>query len=221
MGFFLQSRDRDDMTGSPFLSLQNEYSILHLLYHRNKNQHRALCWWKYLNMMHRHLRSILKLHGSNSPEVVRAVQEFQRRKILDKSYWEFNSIVALGQFVALGMTLVGLVARVWVILDEISPRDVAGLGDGPAIASAFAIEANTDAKGKNFQGPQLLSNTDIDFGEEVTAAEQVMLLEPAAPTTSKRTLELDEDFSGPAKKKSKPKTKKKKKKRNEMDDIFG
>ncbi|CAH2352854.1 ribonuclease MRP protein subunit Rmp1p [[Candida] railenensis] len=210
------------MTGSPFLSLQNEFYILHLLYHRNKNQHRASCWWKYLNMMHRHLRSILKLHGSNSPEVVRAVQDFQRRKILDKSYWEFNSIVALGQFVALGMTLVGLVARVWVILDEISPRDMVGLADGPAIASVSASKANAAAGiGKNFQGPQLQSNVEVDFGEELTVSDSSILSEPVAPAPSKRAHELDE-FSGPVKKKLKPREKKKKKKkRNEMDDIFG
>ncbi|VEU22480.1 DEKNAAC103658 [Brettanomyces naardenensis] len=39
--------------------LFNEFEILHLVYHRNANQHRTSTWWKSLNVLHRKLRQLL------------------------------------------------------------------------------------------------------------------------------------------------------------------
>lgn len=41
--------------------LLNEYGIIHLLYHRNLNQHRVTRWWSHLDILHRHTRKILLL----------------------------------------------------------------------------------------------------------------------------------------------------------------
>ncbi|OBA19067.1 hypothetical protein METBIDRAFT_33680 [Metschnikowia bicuspidata var. bicuspidata NRRL YB-4993] len=40
--------------------LENEYGILHLICHRNRNQHRVAVWWKDLNQLHRSVRKILR-----------------------------------------------------------------------------------------------------------------------------------------------------------------
>lgn len=39
--------------------LLNEYGIIHLLYHRNVNQHRVARWWSHLDILRRHIRKIL------------------------------------------------------------------------------------------------------------------------------------------------------------------
>lgn len=41
--------------------LLNEYGIIHLLYHRNLNQHRVTRWWSHLDILHRHTRKMLLL----------------------------------------------------------------------------------------------------------------------------------------------------------------
>jgi ribonuclease MRP protein subunit RMP1 len=38
--------------------LQNLYHIVHLVYHRNKNQHRRSLWWRHLNSFRRDLRTL-------------------------------------------------------------------------------------------------------------------------------------------------------------------
>lgn len=48
-------------TNEIYLELLNEFWIIHLFYHRNKNQHRVAKWWSFLDILHRHLRKILLL----------------------------------------------------------------------------------------------------------------------------------------------------------------
>ena len=38
--------------------LRNLYYIVHLVYHRNKNQHRRSLWWRHLNSFRRDLRTL-------------------------------------------------------------------------------------------------------------------------------------------------------------------
>jgi ribonuclease MRP protein subunit RMP1 len=38
--------------------LQNLYRVVHLVYHRNKNQHRRSLWWRHLNSFRRDLRTL-------------------------------------------------------------------------------------------------------------------------------------------------------------------
>ena len=37
--------------------------VLHLLFHRNKNQHRSAPWWKWLALLRRAVRKLLREHG--------------------------------------------------------------------------------------------------------------------------------------------------------------
>lgn len=46
-------------TESHFNQLLNEFNLIHLIYHRNKNQHHVSNWWKFLNLIHRNLRKFL------------------------------------------------------------------------------------------------------------------------------------------------------------------
>ncbi len=39
--------------------LFTEFDLIHLIYHRNANQHRTATWWKSFNVLHRKLRQLL------------------------------------------------------------------------------------------------------------------------------------------------------------------
>ncbi|KAK9235508.1 hypothetical protein V1525DRAFT_260598 [Lipomyces kononenkoae] len=40
-------------------SLRNELEILHLIVHRNRNQHHQAKWWKYVSIIHRNLKNLV------------------------------------------------------------------------------------------------------------------------------------------------------------------
>ncbi|KAK9374636.1 uncharacterized protein V1513DRAFT_445513 [Lipomyces chichibuensis] len=42
-------------------ALRNELEILHLIVHRNKNQHRQAKWWKYVSIVHRNLKNLVSI----------------------------------------------------------------------------------------------------------------------------------------------------------------
>ncbi|KAJ5932715.1 hypothetical protein N7516_007204 [Penicillium verrucosum] len=76
------------------------HSTLHLIFHRNKNQHRRTKWWKWL--------SILK----------RATLDFARSgvishlaTIIPRCYIAFSTVVADNQFSTLGIVLLAALAR--------------------------------------------------------------------------------------------------------------
>ncbi|KAK9385047.1 hypothetical protein V1515DRAFT_609530 [Lipomyces mesembrius] len=42
-------------------ALRNELEVLHLIVHRNKNQHRQAKWWKYVSIVHRNLKNLVSI----------------------------------------------------------------------------------------------------------------------------------------------------------------
>lgn len=195
-------------------SLRNEYAAVYLIYHRNKNQHRALSWWKYLNMIHRSLRKIILSHDQKEYKKLRDnINELQKRKILDKAYREFNGIVALGQFVTLGMTLIAVVSRIWNLLEP--ERQVKQL-----------VTQKQPSSSLQDTGDDLGEIVDDDLGQVVappTINSTSNLPDETPSIPSKHSLD---DIFGPSKKKKKKldpntkKIKKSKKKKSDIDDIF-
>ncbi|CEP23762.1 unnamed protein product [Cyberlindnera jadinii] len=94
--------------------LQHEFSLLRILYHRNKNQHRVTTWWKWLNSLKRTLTKVLCL-----PDRLRLQPLVKKLKlhIIPGCYRAFNNIISLGQFVTLGLVLLGLLARINKCID--------------------------------------------------------------------------------------------------------
>lgn len=184
------------LTDESIALLENEFSILHLIYHRNKNQHRALVWWKYLNMIHRYIKKILSLYKTSKNDMTQLVNKFLNKKIMDKAYWEFNSIISLGQFVTLGLTLIGLLAKIWSILEP----------ERKQAKSILHHQPTNNAKS---------TVNDLDLGEEI---------EPSISNSKllKRESDISDIFGTSKKRKTGENTKKKKKKKqNDIDDIFG
>lgn len=167
-------------------ALINEYQIVHLIYYRSRNQHRISTWWKYFSILHRKLRWVVQ-HPDDGTTIT-----FLRKRLLPKCYWEFNLILALGQFINLGITLIGVVAKVDALLAEL---DVGIIDDSrPKMVSALLFPSPPHAGSAGSVG-SAESTVDMSAIDAVTA-------------TTTRT------------KKSK-KDKKKKKAKRAIDDIFG
>lgn len=115
-------------------SLQGEFDVLHLLVYRNRNQHGGSRWWKWLGMLHRHVRRVLR--GE------RASREFIVRKLAPAAYREFMGVVQLGQFVGLGFALVGVLLRVVALLGPGREARAKEAAASPAVAGRGAAQAD-------------------------------------------------------------------------------
>lgn len=201
------------LTNEKIKELENEYEILHLVYHRNKNQHRQQVWWKYLNILHRYIRKLLKLNidieriKSNSKikykkdQIIEIVRYLSSRNVFRKAYYEFNGIIALGQFIGLGFTLVGLLSKIYNILmliEGIKPKPI----------------ESTPTNETNKVTTKIVSD---DLGE-IVEVDQI-LNEPHDDAQKRKVDSIDDIFDMLPSKKSKKS--KKKKKKNDIDDIFG
>jgi ribonuclease MRP protein subunit RMP1 len=107
--------------------LRDEADLLHLLFHRNKNQHRLLKWWQWLSTLRRNLTKLLAEHdlitnAKTTPNRNAAVVKFKdrvafmRTVVVPSAYTAFGSVIESRVFAPLGMVLIGVLARVWKIL---------------------------------------------------------------------------------------------------------
>lgn len=93
---------------------QSEVQILHLIYHRNKNQHRQAKWWKYFSILHRRCNQLVVLTNSkdhdNSTKIA-SIAHYLVIKLIPTCYNYFHGVITQGQFVSLGITLIAILAR--------------------------------------------------------------------------------------------------------------
>lgn len=104
-----------------YLLLLKEFRLIHLVWHRNKNQHRVSTWWKRLAMMKRNCGQVIEIlqhptvdKNRDLVRLYKLINDFKRRQ-LPRTYYDFNGVIGLGQFVTLGVVLVGLLSRVFVV----------------------------------------------------------------------------------------------------------
>ncbi|SCW04159.1 LAFE_0H07382g1_1 [Lachancea fermentati] len=191
--------------------LYQEYLLIHLIYHRNKNQHRASIWWRQFNELKRTVSQVLKQLRKHKPSDKDGITLFSllkrlRNQQVSKMYYGFNGVIALGQFVTLGVVLVGLLARVYGIFTEISKlKEERFVKLGCVFHDPRRIESSTQLRLQNINGEEI--------GEEVTEGylnkfNEVKSFERTNPVKTTGS-------------KVKKKAKKGKKKRSVIDDIFG
>jgi hypothetical protein len=104
------------------------YHLVHLLYHRNKNQHRRSLWWRHLNAFRRDLRilSAAAPPADDPPAVLPqplslplSFEPLLRRWARDRvPHWHaaFSRILAERRFVAIGLVLLAALAQAVDIL---------------------------------------------------------------------------------------------------------
>lgn len=107
-------------------SLEEEYRIIAILNHRNRNQHRVAIWWKFFNILKRKTFDIIqRIHHILTSKItnvqktlVRNVNQLYKslhyfvKKQSKAVYYAFNGVIQLGQFVTLGVVLIGSFAKI-------------------------------------------------------------------------------------------------------------
>jgi ribonuclease MRP protein subunit RMP1 len=86
--------------------LRLELSLLHVLHHRNRNQHHLQPFFKHLAVLKRTLSHLLEHIESEY-----LVQKL-RTTVIPAFWEEVSRVVARGEFVALGLVLCASVARI-------------------------------------------------------------------------------------------------------------
>ncbi len=196
------------------VALEHEFGIIKLIHHRNKNQHRVATWWKHLNNLKRYLTKVISLiHTYNSKKDDKVRQKLQKVSrhlyfnICKSAFRAFNGVIALGQFITLGLTLVGALGKIYHHV---------GTVDGLHKTDTLTDKVN-----------DTVDYNEGDIGEEI--GEEVG--EVVVIKTHERKRKSVEPVDTKIKKKKKADKsisdiesvlkKKKKKKKNAIDDIFG
>ena len=225
--------------------LKKEYGILHLIYHRNYNQHRVLIWWKYLNIVHRNVRKILKFLidleliknsqkiRQKKQQILDVIKYLIKKKVFTKAYYEFNGIIALGQFVTLGLALLGSLSKIYCILQTFKGLDIIYKPNIIDQASVMDTEqSGIDDLGeivdfdKGSENLQLKRKFEVDESKVtketgINEIDNIFSTKKIKTKSKKRmghTDPMDDIFKD--QKSTEDKKKKKKKKRSEIDDIF-
>lgn len=196
-------------------ALVNEYEIMHLIYHRNYNQHRLLHWWKYFNILHRYIRKmIVHLYDGNMKEVQLLADRMKKKKFFTKCYYEFNGIIRLGQFITLGMALIGCLSKVY---DLITPY----MSGKASLSQTIEATQDTEELGEEIGEPMEV-NTGLDGGISSIPESSLspMDIDNAASKQEKRP-EKHKSSNKPKKDKTKKEKTKKKKNKSDIDMIFG
>ncbi|CAX45596.1 conserved hypothetical protein [Candida dubliniensis CD36] len=186
------------MDKSTFKQLTNEYDILYLLYHRSKNQHHQQIWFKYLNIMIRNLRKILKLQiDINRLSIIKNQNKIDYKtkqiiqisnkilKLIKSSYWNYNSILVLGQYITLGLGLIGSLSKIsYLIINGIKGVNKHGIDK---VLNKMQKDTATTTTNNNYQGSSnvggskdlMINNQnvvgvddEIDFGEIIPYNEE-------------------------------------------------
>ncbi|CAD1808166.1 hypothetical protein FOB58_001143 [Candida parapsilosis] len=182
------------MDHQTYTSLLNEYDILNLLHHRSKNQHRQQHWFKYVNIIYRNLRNLLKLQididrlpntatttttssssSSSSSTKQQSRIEYKKSQIVKlgnkilqvsrSAYWAYNSILVLGQYITLGFALIGNLAKIVTLIGKVDGVDMKRASLSVPVGDS--ADVNLDNLSNLFQG-EVINEDDLDdLGEEI------------------------------------------------------
>ncbi|KAH7122562.1 hypothetical protein B0J11DRAFT_436902 [Dendryphion nanum] len=113
-------------------SLSEIADLLHLLFVRNRNQHRRNHWFKSLQQFRKQLALLVtELNGDKGvAEKLNARLQYWDEKAIHQWYLHFTQLVAVGPFAVLGLVLMACTARVCSITgitnlyEEIASEDM-------------------------------------------------------------------------------------------------
>lgn len=200
-----------------YLKLHQEFRILHLIYHRNKNQHHVAIWWKRFNILKRNCAQVVEILQTKKiipkPKLVKLYNLIHKlTKIqLSQMYYDFNGVIALGQFVTLGVVLVGLLGRIIVTYKNISELYEPLFKEIGCVASKVSQLKCKSSQHKDEQVLEIIA--DEELGEII---DELILQKP-----NKTLINMNFDSIGIPFQKDTKKKEKKKKFKSTIDDIFG
>lgn len=201
----------------PVSPVSSELEILHLIYHRHKNQHSHLHWWKYFAIFHRKCKRIDTLyidHYGKHKSSISQLCDYLIRKIIPKLYYSVQSELARDQFVTLYLMVIACVGKLRVELSQLVINQPKQQHKEPTISSlstenvhpvpSKATTQLDDSIGQRVSREDLAkSKPDLRASEDTATNE---------PSVKKKKRAKDGDDSRP---------RKKKKKTSAIDDIFG
>ncbi|KAJ5491596.1 hypothetical protein N7539_003163 [Penicillium diatomitis] len=185
------------------------HDILHLVYHRNKNQHRHAKWWKWLSQLK---RTALDLGSRESTKVAVAVspshREYLSTHLIPRCYLAFSTVVAENQFMALGIVLMATLSRFAKaagikLKEKVEKRPNP---KAPVKKISSAAPAPVEDRGERVSR--------ADLGAVASSELETEVAKPKGKA-KKSSMTVDEPAAAPAKK-----LKKTKKKKNAIDDLF-
>ncbi|CCU76715.1 hypothetical protein BGHDH14_bgh05125 [Blumeria hordei DH14] len=124
------------MTTAPHtVDLAASSRLLHLVHHRNHNQHRGACWYSRFNQLRRHIARLIReeecctvtcargatknAYGQKARVALAQRIAFMRDILVPKCFVAFGNLVADSQYAALGLVLVGELSRVNCALETL------------------------------------------------------------------------------------------------------
>ncbi|KAJ5825512.1 hypothetical protein N7474_002650 [Penicillium riverlandense] len=179
------------------------HSMLHLVFHRNKNQHQRAKWWKWLSLLkHTTLDLAQSLDGARL-NVAESHRQHLVTHLIPRCYLAFTTVVADNQFSALGIVLMATLARI------VKAAGI-NLGRPTATRTKKSLQKTTTITPVEDLGEQMRRGDD-NQGQATGRA-------PSDPRVDGQR-QSAESTDGPTKRTTKTKTKTKKRK-NAIDDLF-
>lgn len=220
--------------------LQQELDLVAVLHHRNKNQHHGASWYKYLKYLKSCLSRVLSIPVLDPDSTISKAKRLAQDKILAQFeheresflvraraiYLGFSQVVGTGQYVPLGLVLLGVLARVWKII--LGPQEQ-GLASAQDTEDEVILEeglehSDTDLgvvldravleATSNSNAQVAASNPSVS---QVTTAASSKIATPVKRSATSSPLQSTPASS----KKQKKKKKKKSEIQDEIDSIFG
>ncbi|KAE8145549.1 hypothetical protein BDV25DRAFT_69228 [Aspergillus avenaceus] len=205
------------------------HSILQLIYHRNKNQHRKTKWWKWLSILKRNtwnlarsLEHVLSLGGiKSSPETYK---QYLVTYIFPNCYQAFSMVVADGQFSTLGTVLLGTLARLTKAMGMnkelqtvVQPRKLHVVAPSHAKATEAVDIGEVLARNKESNSSELCTASRLATGHNLKAISKkpkgVMNISAGKENNNKQEHKEHKE-------RKKMKERRKERKKDAIDDLF-
>ncbi|KAL4818175.1 hypothetical protein BDW67DRAFT_182911 [Aspergillus spinulosporus] len=194
------------------------YSMLHLIFHRNRNQHGRTKWWKWLSILKRAVWNLaISLSSSKQGDFRTSAETYKQYladRVLPRCYLAFSVVIADVQFSALGAVLFAILAQLSKstgIAEEFKlPSPVENSHN--LLASYTGLPTHIDDIGEALSRP----------AEESEVAKDFQLQQPVQPASNKPSTSQTLDTTKLEKKKKmmRKKETKKKRRKNAIDDLF-
>jgi ribonuclease MRP protein subunit RMP1 len=153
-------------TKDDLAQLDHFSSLLHLLHHRNQNQHRRSIWYRHLSLFRRHLTALLADYTtlSSTPTTnlertrLKALTPSLHTRIIKRlAFWQdvlvarwmraFSQVVADGRFSVLGLVMLGVLGGVCRVVGVVDGLEAEGQAEIERVLEEFGWEAWGDEGG--------------------------------------------------------------------------
>jgi ribonuclease MRP protein subunit RMP1 len=187
-------------SSSQTTDLQHLHALMHLLHHRNHNQHRRSTWYRHFNNFRRHLGTVLEhltalnhvpttnlaRHKKKAEDEalrlrIQQTLSFWRDVLIPKTQHAFGQLLADGRFAVLGVVLTAILGHVCRVFGLISVYEELGEEETRKAIEMFAAEGWGEDEGLGVLVPREVEKKE-DFGEVLTREDSDMVVTKARAT---------------------------------------